>query len=283
MAGPLAAARRWAIHDDRQLAPGLAGRHLTMASGTPGASTTSSSSTSTCRGEAAGRSSWRSAAASRRSARCSSRGGWRVRDGLEVSAGVDRYRDYIGASRAEFTVAKDQNVRLRTGWFSDRSATYLASGRPVLTQDTGFGNALPTGEGLFGFELLRCRAGGARGDQRRLQRATRAAARELAREHFSHEAVLRRDCSRRSGSSLEVSAGHSVPPRFSRSRWSSSRSRGRPTTLPHATVEAAREHPALAHEETPALGARQRQHRRRHARWFRIHPPLPRDRASQHR
>ncbi|HET7507378.1 MAG TPA: hypothetical protein VFJ53_03375, partial [Solirubrobacterales bacterium] len=77
--------------------------------------------------------------------------GWRVRDGLGVSRSIDRYRDYIGASRAEFTVAKDQNVRLRTGWFSDRSATYLASGRPVVTQDTGFGCALPTGAGLFGF------------------------------------------------------------------------------------------------------------------------------------
>ena len=78
--------------------------------------------------------------------------GWGVRDGLEVSLGIDRYRGYIGASRGEFTVAKDQNVRLRTGWFSDRSATYLACGRPVVTQDTGFGSTLPTGEGLFAFD-----------------------------------------------------------------------------------------------------------------------------------
>jgi hypothetical protein len=77
------------------------------------------------------------------------RHGWRVRDAAEVSADADAYRDYVGGSRAEFTAAKDQNVRLRTGWFSDRSATYLAAGRPVVTQDTGFGNVLPTGEGLF--------------------------------------------------------------------------------------------------------------------------------------
>ena len=51
---------------------------------------------------------------------------------------ADAYRDYIAASRAEFTVAKDQNIRFRSGWFSDRSATYLAAGRPVITQDTGF-------------------------------------------------------------------------------------------------------------------------------------------------
>ena len=59
------------------------------------------------------------------------------------------YRDYIRSSRGEFTVAKDQNVRLRSGWFSERDACYLACGKPVVAQDTGFGNVLPTGEGLF--------------------------------------------------------------------------------------------------------------------------------------
>jgi hypothetical protein len=46
-------------------------------------------------------------------------------------------------------VAKDQNVRLRSGWFSERDACYLASGKPVVAQDTGFSNVMPTGEGLF--------------------------------------------------------------------------------------------------------------------------------------
>jgi hypothetical protein len=77
--------------------------------------------------------------------------GWCVVDAAPVSHDPIVYRDYICASRGEFTVAKDQNVRLRTGWFSDRSATYLAAGRPVVTQDTGFSSALPTGEGLFAF------------------------------------------------------------------------------------------------------------------------------------
>src|SRR5919109_4838214 len=72
--------------------------------------------------------------------------GWRVRDATELSEDLDAYRGYIAGSRGEFTVAKDQNVRLRSGWFSDRAATYLAAGRPVITQDTGFGNVLPTGE-----------------------------------------------------------------------------------------------------------------------------------------
>jgi hypothetical protein len=75
--------------------------------------------------------------------------GWSVRAALDFSREVDPYREYICASKGEFTVAKDQNVRLRSGWFSDRSATYLAAGRPVVTQDTGFGDVLPTGEGLF--------------------------------------------------------------------------------------------------------------------------------------
>src|SRR5438105_241666 len=81
-------------------------------------------------------------------------GGWRVREALPLSQNIDIYRHYISGSHGEFTVAKEQNVRLRTGWFSDRSATYLAAGRPVITQDTGFGNDLPIGEGLFAFSCL---------------------------------------------------------------------------------------------------------------------------------
>ena len=76
--------------------------------------------------------------------------GWRVISPLKFSLDVfGAYRDYIQGSRAEFTVAKDQNVRLRSGWFSERDACYLASGKPVVAQDTGFSNVMPTGEGLF--------------------------------------------------------------------------------------------------------------------------------------
>ena len=78
------------------------------------------------------------------------RHGWHVVSPAEMSLDAfGSYRDYIRASRGEFTVAKDQNVRLRSGWFSERDACYLASGKPVVAQDTGFGNVLPTGEGLF--------------------------------------------------------------------------------------------------------------------------------------
>src|SRR5262249_11843122 len=75
--------------------------------------------------------------------------GWQTVDALALSRDIHPYRDYILGSAGEFTVAKDQNIRLRSGWFSDRSACYLAAGKPVLTQDTAFGNVLPTGRGLF--------------------------------------------------------------------------------------------------------------------------------------
>lgn len=80
--------------------------------------------------------------------------GWHVVDAIALSKGTIPYRDYIIGSRGEFTVAKDQNIRLRSGWFSDRSACYLAAGKPVITQDTGFGNILPTGLGLFSFRTI---------------------------------------------------------------------------------------------------------------------------------
>jgi hypothetical protein len=117
--------------------------------------------------------------------------GWRVCPAAPLSADIDRYRDYITGSRGEFTVAKDQNVRLRSGWFSDRSATYLAAGRPVITQETGFGNVLPAGEGLFGFtttgEILRA-VDSVNADYPRHSRAAAA----LARDYFSHRVVLGR-------------------------------------------------------------------------------------------
>jgi hypothetical protein len=81
--------------------------------------------------------------------------GWRLTPPLEMSLDVfGAYPRFIQGSRAEFTVAKDQNVRLRSGWFSERDACYLASGKPVVAQDTGFGNVLPTGEGLFAFSTV---------------------------------------------------------------------------------------------------------------------------------
>jgi hypothetical protein len=79
---------------------------------------------------------------------------WRRRDSVEISRNIESYRDYIQNSRGEFTVARDQYVRPNTGWFSDRTACYLAAGRPVITQETGFSKFLTSGRGLFGFSTM---------------------------------------------------------------------------------------------------------------------------------
>jgi ABC-type multidrug transport system ATPase subunit/GT2 family glycosyltransferase len=115
--------------------------------------------------------------------------GWLVRPALDVSRNIDTYRAYVAGSMGELTVAKDQNVRFRSGWFSDRSATYLAAGRPVVTQDTGFGDVLPTGTGLFPFSSIDEAADAVetiRGDYARQSRG----ARTIARECFDANVVL---------------------------------------------------------------------------------------------
>jgi hypothetical protein len=77
--------------------------------------------------------------------------GWIVRDPMEVTRDPWAYQRYIQGSKAEFTVAKHGYVVSRSGWFSERSAAYLASGRPVITQETGFSRWLPSGEGVLAF------------------------------------------------------------------------------------------------------------------------------------
>lgn len=115
--------------------------------------------------------------------------GWHVSRALDFSLDADRYRDFIVHSRGEWTVAKDQNVRLRSGWFSDRAASYLAAGRPVVTQETGLSDVLPTGEGLFAFSTMEetiAAIEAVNGDYEHHAHA----AKELAREYFSHDVVL---------------------------------------------------------------------------------------------
>ena len=80
--------------------------------------------------------------------------GWRITDPLAVSIDPWRYRDYLRGSRGEFTVAKDLNIRLRSGWFSDRAACYLAAGRPAVVQDTAWTKYVPAGKGLFAFNTM---------------------------------------------------------------------------------------------------------------------------------
>jgi hypothetical protein len=77
--------------------------------------------------------------------------GWDLVDPANVAATPDDYRTFIQHSKGELGIAKSGYVVSRCGWFSDRSVCYLASGRPVVAQDTGFSDYLPTGAGLFAF------------------------------------------------------------------------------------------------------------------------------------
>jgi hypothetical protein len=114
---------------------------------------------------------------------------WRVINAIPLSMNIFSYRDYLCASRGEFTVAKDQNVRLRSGWSSDRSACYLAAGRPVITQDTGFGKFLPTGAGLFSFRTMDDALAAMETINADYPKHSRAA-RAVAEEFFKAETVL---------------------------------------------------------------------------------------------
>lgn len=115
--------------------------------------------------------------------------GWRFTSPLQMSVDYWLYRDYVRKSKGEFTVAKDQYVRLNTAWFSDRSACYLAAGRPVITQETGFSGIYGNEAGLFGFRSLGEIAEAAREIKRDYKRHSRAA-REIACEFFEAETVV---------------------------------------------------------------------------------------------
>jgi hypothetical protein len=118
------------------------------------------------------------------------RAGWEVRDPIDISSDPLRYQRFIASSLGEFTTAKDVNVRLTSGWFSDRSACYLAAGRPVVTQDTGFGDNLPTGEGLFAYRTLEEATEAVRSIRADPERQGRAA-RRIAEQCFDARTVIR--------------------------------------------------------------------------------------------
>jgi hypothetical protein len=115
--------------------------------------------------------------------------GWQVRDPIALSRDPDRYRDFVAGSAGEVTTAKDVNVRLRSGWFSDRSACYLASGRPVVTQDTAFDDVLPAGEGLLSYRTLEQATEAVRAIRAEPERHARAA-RRIAEDQFAADKVL---------------------------------------------------------------------------------------------
>lgn len=117
--------------------------------------------------------------------------GWRLVDPRAVAGDPFAYRRYVQASGAEFSVAKGIYVETASGWFSDRTATYLASGKPALVQDSGFGGALPVGEGLVAFRTLEEAVAGAErivGDYESHSRA----ARSIAEQYLDSDRVLGR-------------------------------------------------------------------------------------------
>lgn len=115
--------------------------------------------------------------------------GWRLLDPLKVTRDPWTYQEFIRGSKAEFTVAKHGYVSSRSGWFSERSAAYLASGRPVLTQQTGFSDWLQTGAGLLAFETMEEALAGIDEIDARYEHHCRAA-RELAEAFFDARKVL---------------------------------------------------------------------------------------------
>jgi hypothetical protein len=117
--------------------------------------------------------------------------GWRLADPREVAADPWRYRAYVQGSRAELMVAKNMYVRSGSGWFSDRSICYLASGRPVVAEETGFSRHHPTGKGLLAFSTLEEAAEGVERVAADYE-AHAVAARTVAEEQFESSRVIGR-------------------------------------------------------------------------------------------
>jgi hypothetical protein len=116
--------------------------------------------------------------------------GWRLEDPAEVAT-PDRYVEYVAGSLGEFSCAKGGYVGTRSGWFSDRSACYLAAGRPVVLQATGFEDLLPTGEGAFAVSDVDEAAAAIAAVRVDYARHSRAA-RRLAEEFFDAERLMTR-------------------------------------------------------------------------------------------
>jgi hypothetical protein len=117
--------------------------------------------------------------------------GWSIEDGNVISADATTYESYVKNSAGEISVAKNAYVKSRSGWFSDRSVSYLASGRPVILQDTGFSDWLPVGRGVLSFSTRDEAAECLRDVEERYQEH-RIAARDIARRYFHYEKVLPR-------------------------------------------------------------------------------------------
>lgn len=119
------------------------------------------------------------------------RKGWHVVEPMNVCPDLLTYRAYIESSKAEWTVAKNGYVLGQAGWFSGRTACYLAAGRPVVVQDTGFSPVIPAGEGVLAFRTLDEAAAAIKEVESHYARHAKAA-REVAEEYFDSNKVLTR-------------------------------------------------------------------------------------------
>jgi hypothetical protein len=115
--------------------------------------------------------------------------GWRLVDPIDAAGNPDLFRSYVQRSGGEFSVAQDIYVATDSGWFSDRTAAYLASGKPVLVQDTGFSRSIPSGEGVVQFSDMRGATEGAHRIAAAYDHHAQAA-RQIAVEYFATDVVL---------------------------------------------------------------------------------------------
>lgn len=129
--------------------------------------------------------------------------GWQLVEPNEVCPDLDSYREYIRSSRGEWSVAKNGYVLGQSGWFSCRSSCYLAAGRPVIVQDTGFSKALPVGQGILPFRDLEEAVAALRAVEAEYPRH-RDAARALAEQYFDSGKVLSSLVERAMGDPAEV-------------------------------------------------------------------------------
>jgi hypothetical protein len=143
------------------------------------------------------------------------RRGWRVRDAREVSSTPERYWSYIRSSRGEFGCAKPSNLQFQNAWVSDRTLCYLASGKPVVVEDSGPSAFLPHGEGMFRVSTVDDAAAALAAIERDYRRHCRAA-RAIAETYFDARAVLTRVASVAIGGStrpsIDAGASHGQRP-----------------------------------------------------------------------
>jgi hypothetical protein len=117
--------------------------------------------------------------------------GWHLVDPASVCSNLDSFRKYTESSHAEWTIAKHGYVAGKSGWFSERSARYLAAGRPVVAQDTGFTQIIPAGDGLLAFQTVEDAVAAIHEVELNYKRHAKAA-RDLAEEYFGSDKVLGR-------------------------------------------------------------------------------------------